>query len=297
MNLLSQLKIRTKLAGMVALAALTVCAIIALSASLSESRMMNDRVVQMRTAVDLLYGMAQSLQDEVAAGKLTLPEAQAQFRQRGRQMKFDNGQSYPVAYNSDTSILLNGANPQLEGKITGAKDSNGVIIADAQLAAARSSPEGGVTSYLYPRPGQKVPVRKMAYVRGFAPWNTFMSYGLYADDIDADVNALLWRLGAMGAGLMVLLGLVSWLIARDILGALDRQKGRMQRIADGSIDQPVEETSRGDEIGRMAETLEVLRQTAITARSLEAEQVATKQQAENDKRQALVALADRFDTS
>jgi len=297
MNLLSQLKIRTKLAGMVALAALTVCAIIALSASLSESRMMNDRVVQMRTAVDLLYGMAQSLQDEVAAGKLTLPEAQAQFRQRGRQMKFDNGQSYPVAYNSDTSILLNGANPQLEGKITGAKDSNGVIIADAQLAAARSSPEGGVTSYLYPRPGQKVPVRKMAYVRGFAPWNTFMSYGLYADDIDADVNALLWRLGAMGAGLMALLGLVSWLIARDILGALDRQKGRMQRIADGSIDQPVEETSRGDEIGRMAETLEVLRQTAITARSLEAEQVATKQQAENDKRQALVALADRFDTS
>jgi methyl-accepting chemotaxis protein len=297
MNLLSQLKIRTKLAGMVALAALTVCAIIALSASLSESRMMNDRVVQMRTAVDLLYGMAQSLQDEVAAGKLTLPEAQAQFRQRGRQMKFDNGQSYPVAYNSDTSILLNGANPQLEGKITGAKDSNGVIIADAQLAAARSSPEGGVTSYLYPRPGQKVPARKMAYVRGFAPWNTFMSYGLYADDIDADVNALLWRLGAMGAGLMALLGLVSWLIARDILGALDRQKGRMQRIADGSIDQPVEETSRGDEIGRMAETLEVLRQTAITARSLEAEQVATKQQAENDKRQALVALADRFDTS
>jgi len=54
MNLLSRLKIRTKLASMVALAALTVCAIIALSASLSESRMMNDRIVQMRTAVDLL---------------------------------------------------------------------------------------------------------------------------------------------------------------------------------------------------------------------------------------------------
>ena len=297
MNLLSRLKIRTKLAGMVALAALTVCAIITLSATLSQSRMMNDRITQMRTAVDILFGMAQSLQDEVTAGKMTLAEAQTQFRQRGRQMKFDNGQSYPVAYNADTSILLNGANPQLEGKITGAKDSNGVLIADAQLAAGRSSPQGGVTSYLYPRPGQTVPVRKMAFVRAFAPWNTFVSYGLYVDDIDADVNALLWRLGAMGAGLMALLGLVSWLIARDILGALDRQKERMQRIADGSIDQPVEETGRGDEIGRMAETLEVLRQTAITARALESEQVASKQQAEHDKRQALVALADRFDAS
>jgi methyl-accepting chemotaxis protein len=297
MNPLSRLKIRTKLASMVALAALTVCAVIAVSASLSESRMMNDRITQMRTAVEVLTGMAQSLQDEVASGKMTQAQALAEFRQRGHQMKFDRGQGYPVVYNADTSLLLNGANPQLEGKVTGAKDSNGVIIADAQLAAAKSGPEGGVASYLYPRPGQTVPVRKMVFVRAFAPWNVFVSYGLYVDDIDAEVNALLWRLGAIGAGLMALMGLLSWLIARDVLGALDRQKSRMQRIADGSLDQAVEETGRGDEIGRMAETLEVLRQTALTARALEAEQVATKQRAEGDKRQALIGLADRFDTS
>jgi methyl-accepting chemotaxis protein len=71
----------------------------------------------------------------------------------------------------------------------------------------------------------------------------------------------------------------------------------MQRIATGSLDQPVEETERGDEIGRMAETLEILRQTALTARTLEAEQIATKQQGEQEKRKALIALADRFDTS
>lgn len=297
MNLLSRLKIRTKLASMVALAALTVCAIIALSASMSESRMMSDRIVQMHTAVDLLVGMAQTLQDEVAAGKITMAEAQAQFRQRGRRMSFNNGQGYPVVYSADTSIMLNGANPQLEGKITGAVDSNGVVIADAQMGAAKKSPEGGTASYLYPRPGQTVPVRKMVFVRSFAPWNVVMSYGLYVDDIDADVNALLWRLGEVGAGLIVVMGLLSWLIARDVLGALDRQKNRMQRIATGSIDQAVEETERGDEIGRMAETLEVLRQTAMTARSLESEQIASKQQAEKEKREALIGLADRFDTS
>jgi methyl-accepting chemotaxis protein len=297
MNLLSRLKIRTKLASMVALAALTVCAIIALSASLSERRMLEDRVAQMRTAVDLLVGMAQTLQDEVTAGKMTLAEAQAQFRLRGRKMTFNNGQGYGVVYNTDTSLLLNAANPQLEGKITGATDSNGVVIADAQIGAAQQSPEGGTASYLYPRPGQTVPVRKMIFARHFAPWNVVMSYGLYVDDVDADVNALLLRLGAIGAGLMVLMGLLSWLIARDILGALDRQKVRMQRIAAGALDQAVEETERGDEIGRMAETLEVLRQTAMTARTLEAEQIATKQQAENEKREALIALADRFDAS
>src|SRR6202140_387126 len=104
MNLLSRLKIRTKRASMVVLAALAVCPIVALAASLSQSRMREDRIVQLHTAVDMLVGLAQTLQDEVTAGKLTLPEAQAQFRPRARKMTFGNGQGYPVVYNADTSI-------------------------------------------------------------------------------------------------------------------------------------------------------------------------------------------------
>ena len=297
MNLLSQLKIRTKLASMVVLAAVTVCAIVAVAASLSESRMREDRVAQLHTAVDILVGMAQTLQDEVTAGKMTLDEAKLQFRQRGRKMIFANGQGYPVTYNADTSLLMNGANPQLEGKITGAIDSNGVVIADAQIKAARSSPEGGTASYLYPRPGQTVPVPKMVFVRHFAPWNVIMSYGLYVDDLDADVNALLHpprrdrRRRPDADGIAVVAD------RPGHPGALDRQKNRMQSIARGSLDQAVEETERGDEIGRMAETLEMLRQTARTARALEAEQIASKQQAESEKREALIALANRFDAS
>ena len=297
MKLLSHLKIRTKLASMVCLAALTVTAIIAVSAFLSKSRMMEDRVQQMKTAVDMLYSLAQSVQDDVAAGKLSQADAKAQFHIRGRRMTFNGNQGYPVVYNADTSILVNGANQQLEGKVTGAIDSNGVLIADAIIKAGDLSAQGGVTSYLYPRPGQTEPVRKTVFARKFAPWNATISYGLYVDDIDADVRAITLELAAVGLGLMLLMATLSWLIARDVLSALDRQKTRMQEIADGAIDKPVEETDRGDEIGRMAETLEVLRQTALTARTLEAEQVATKTRSEQEKRDALIALADRFDAS
>src|SRR6186713_2457524 len=297
MKLLSHLKIRTKLASMVCLAALTVTAIIAVSAFLSKSRMVEDRVQQMKTAVDMLYSLAQSVQDDVTAGKLTQAEAKAQFHMRGRRMTFNGNQGYPVVYNPDTSLLVNGANQQLEGKITGAKDSNGVMIADAIINVAAQNTQGGVTSYLYPRPGQTEPVRKTVFARKFAPWNATISYGLYVDDIDADVRALTLELAAIGVGLMLLMATLSWLIARDVLSALDRQKSRMQEISEGAIDQPVEETDRGDEIGRMAETLEVLRQTALTARTLEAEQVATKTRTEQEKRDALISLADRFDAS
>lgn len=297
MQLLSHLKIRTKLASMVCLAALTVTAIIGVSAVLSKSRMMEDRVQQMRTAVELLHNYAQSLQDEVTAGKLTQAEAKSLFHQRGRRMSFNGGQGYPVVYNQDTSLVVNGANQQLEGKITGAKDSNGVLIADAIIRAGTDTAQGGVTSYLYPRPGETEPVGKTVFARRFAPWNVTISYGLYVDDIDADVRALTLELAAIGIGLMLLMAMLSWLIARDVLAALDRQKNRMQQISEGAIDKAVEETDRGDEIGRMAETLEVLRQTALTARNLEAEQVATKARSEQEKRDALIALADRFDAS
>src|SRR5215470_8838598 len=254
MNLLSRLKIRTKLACMVVLAALTVFATVAVSASLSQSRMIEDRIAQMRTAVDMMTGMAQTLQDEVAAGKMTLAEAKSQFRARGRGMIFNGNQGYPIVYEANTTSLLNYANPQVEGRPSGAKDAKGNVIADLQMAAAKSSPEGGVSTYDFPRPGQTVAIRKMAYARRFVPWDIYVTYGLYVDDIDADANALKLRLGVIGGGLLVLLGALSWLIARDIVGALERQKSRMQRIADGALKQPVEETGRGDEIGRMAET-------------------------------------------
>jgi methyl-accepting chemotaxis protein len=295
--MLSRFNIRTKLASMVVLSALAVCAIIALSASLSQRRMLEDRVAQMRAAVDMLVGMAQTLQDQVAAGNLTLAEAQSQYRQRGKGMLFDNGQGYPLTYNPDTSFLLNGTNPALEGKITYSKDADGELIAPKIMAAAQQSPDGGTASYFFPRPGRTVPVRKMFFARRFAPWNMTMSYGLYVDDLDADVNALLIRLGSIGAGVMALMGLLSWLIARDILGALRRQQGRMQRIADGALDEAVGETDRGDLIGRMAETLEMLRQTAMTARTLQAEQAELKRRGETEKRDVLIALANRFDAS
>jgi methyl-accepting chemotaxis protein len=97
MNLLSRFKISSKLAGMLALSALAVCANIALSTSLSQKRMLDDRVTQLRTAVDIVIGMAKSMQEEIAAGKLTMAEAESQLRTRCRHMMFDKGQGYPAA--------------------------------------------------------------------------------------------------------------------------------------------------------------------------------------------------------
>jgi signal transduction histidine kinase len=58
MSLLSNFTIRTKLVSMVAVSAIAVCAVIAVAASLSQKRMMEDRILQLRTAIDLVTGLA-----------------------------------------------------------------------------------------------------------------------------------------------------------------------------------------------------------------------------------------------
>jgi methyl-accepting chemotaxis protein len=297
MSLLSRFSIRTKLASMVFVSAAAVCAVIAVAASLSQKRMQQDRMEQLHSAVDMMVGMAETLQEEIAAGKIALADAQLQYRRRARGMSFGNKQGYLVAYKADGVLLVNAGNPKLEDTYTGAKDANGVLISKAIIDAGKQSPTGGTAYYLYPRPGQTEATAKMVFARYYAPWDITFSTGLYIDDLDRDVNALLIRLGLLGAGVLALMALLSWLIASDILGALRRQQTRMHDIANGSLDEQVGETDRGDEIGRMAETLEMLRQTSLTARVLEIQQAELKKVGETEKRQALIALANRFDAS
>lgn len=297
MSLLSRFSIRSKLASMMFLSAASVCAVIAVAASLSQTRMKQDRMEQLHAAVDMYVGMAETLQDEVAAGKISLADAQMQYRRRAKNMTYASKQGYLVAYKPDGVLLVNAGNTKLEDTYTGAKDANGVLISKAIIDAGRQSATGGTAYYLYPRPGQAEALPKMVFARHYAPWDITFSSGLYIDDLDRDVNALLMRLGSLGAGVLALMALLSWLIASDVLGALRRLQTRMHAIANGALDEAVGETDRGDEIGRMAETLEMLRQTSLTARSLEAEQAHLKQSGEAEKRDALISLANRFDAS
>ena len=297
MSFLSRFTIRTKLTSMVLVSAASICAVIAVAASLSQKRMQQDRIEQLHTSVDLMIGMAESVQAQVAAGKMTLGDAQEHYRQLASRMFFGNRQGYLVAYKPDGVLMVNAANPKIENTNTGAKDPNGVPLSKLIIDAGKQTPNGGTAQYLYPRPGQTKPIPKMVYARHFAPWDATLSAGLYVDDLDADVNTLLVRLGTVGAIVLSVMALLSWLIASDVLGGLRRLQARMHEIANGALDDAVAETVRGDEIGRMAETLEMLRQTSLTARNLEAEQAQLKQRSEAEKREALIALADSFDAS
>jgi methyl-accepting chemotaxis protein len=106
-----------------------------------------------------------------------------------------------------------------------------------------------------------------------------------------------WQLwGMAGAALLVAL-LIGWLyVNRSIIRRLLVLEGAMGRIAAGDLSVPVKPAGN-DEITAMARTLQTFKDNALAVQQLQAERVAAEERAAQERRQALLSLADRFEGS
>jgi methyl-accepting chemotaxis protein len=103
---------------------------------------------------------------------------------------------------------------------------------------------------------------------------------------------------AMIAGAVLAVSLLGiWIAFAGIITPLRRLTASMDRLAAGQLDTAVPGTTRRDEVGTMAVTVESFRQSLRQVEQLKADQEAAKLQAEADKRAAMNALADRFQAS
>ncbi|MBP0464227.1 HAMP domain-containing protein [Roseomonas sp. PWR1] len=95
-------------------------------------------------------------------------------------------------------------------------------------------------------------------------------------------------IGLIGSVLLVLLGVV-----RPML----RLTGTVGELAEGRLDAEVPGKARGDEIGGLAQAVEVLRHNSLRGRAAEAEGAALREKAEAERRAATLALADEVERS
>ncbi|CAA7615515.1 methyl-accepting chemotaxis protein [Magnetospirillum sp. SS-4] len=89
---------------------------------------------------------------------------------------------------------------------------------------------------------------------------------------------------------------IATLITRGITGPLESLRAVMDRMAGGDYSVVVPGRDRGDEVGAMANTVEVFKDNGLAVKRLEAEQVAAKQRVEAERRAAMMVLADEFET-
>ena len=105
MHILSRLRLRTKLALLMGLSALALVVSIGFAASIMHQRMIDDRVDKLRAVVQTTVGLAQSLENQVAAHQLTREQALEQFRTAAHVMRFDAGAGYIYAQTLDNMFV------------------------------------------------------------------------------------------------------------------------------------------------------------------------------------------------
>ena len=104
-------------------------------------------------------------------------------------------------------------------------------------------------------------------------------------------------ISVIAPGLALILGLLSaFLIARSVTGPVNAMTGAMGELASGHLDIDIPARDRNDEIGTMANAVQVFKENLIRVKRLEADQEEQKRQAEEQRKAALRQMADAFES-
>jgi methyl-accepting chemotaxis protein len=295
MTFLSKIKIRTKLAMVLGLTALSLVLAIGIATSLQHERMVQDRIAKLRAITEVVAELAQSLSTDVKAGKLTQEQALARFKDVTRTMWYDGHRNYVAIGELNGNWFMNAAVPKIEGT-AGNKNANGRYLLEDFIAEVRNS-DDGMSTYDYPKPGTTEPLPKLTYIKKFAPWNLLITTGVWIDDLDADYHAVLFKLAGIGGLILAFAAGVIFMVNSDISRSLGSLKTKMEALVNGDLSVKIDETNRRDEIGEMAATVQVFKDNAVRIHGLEQQEAEVAQRAAVERRAAMDALATGFETS
>ncbi|MGC4407312.1 methyl-accepting chemotaxis protein [Rhizobium rosettiformans] len=209
-------------------------------------------------------------------GTLTREEAQERAKDVVGAMRYEPD-GYMWINDMQPAMVMHPIKPELNGKdLSQNKDPNGKFLFVEFVNTVKAGEEGFV-DYYWPKPGFEEPVEKLSHVIGFQPWGWVIGTGVYSDDL-----AALFRQTAIQYGVLILVAtigmvLCAYLVVRSVVLPINRLKAAMSDIAEERVDIEVGGTERRDEIGGMAKTLVVLRDSVrerIELRDREVEQQA-----------------------
>ncbi len=292
---LNNLKIAPKLGILVGITLLGLCVAGVLAGYLMQREMLNARTDQVRAIVEVGRNMAIGLQKQVDAGQLTKEAALAEFGRRANSMTYDNGAGYLFATTYDGITVLS-PDPKQIGTNRMDLVVNGRMISRELLDGVKAKGEVLVT-YEYSKPGEEKLLRKIGYAVAVPGWNMFLGTGAYLDDLDAKLKPIIWVLGLATLAIAVISGGIAWLIGRSISRPLGQLGTRMRALADGALEQDIPGIERGDEVGAMAATVQIFKDSALRIRGLEKVEAETQARAAAERRAAMENIASDFERS
>jgi methyl-accepting chemotaxis protein len=290
--MLGNLRISYKLLMMIGLSVLGIAAVACVGLSALWSNLLEDRKAKIQ---DLVLLARQALElDYQASRRAGLSEAETLERSKALLRTFRFGKDdYFFAFTQAGAIAAN-PNTKLEGKnLYDTPDADGVFFTRKHIEAAASG--GGFISYRFPRAAGGEPLPKISYAAEFKPHGWTLGGGLYLDDVHEIFWAQVRQMGMMaGIALLLVAGLFV-VLGRSIADPINAMTAAMRRIAGGDTSTAIPALQRRDEVGAMAQSVQIFKDNMIEATRLRGEQDVLKAQADAEKKLLLGRMADEFE--
>lgn len=214
--------------------------------------LMGEKSRQTKAQVETAYSLVAGLEARVRKAELDEASAKAEALALIKGLRYGNDDYFWIN-DSHPTMVMHPMKPELDGKdLSGVEDKQGLrlFVAFADLARAQGA---GEVAYYWPKPGVDEPVRKISYIKRFAPWDWIIGTGVYVDDVEAQYREVLHTLLGIGLVLALLLFAVVGLIVRSIVVPLSRSVSALGNIARGEGDLRVRLPESGrDELSQLS---------------------------------------------
>lgn len=252
-----RLTITYRLSLLVLLAIVGIVSITAFSLLEYKSGLMDEKSLQARKLVETTHSIVADLYQRAEQGEFDQAAAKKHALQAVKALRYD-GDNYFWINDMHPTMVMHPSKPKLDGQdLSGFTDPSGKKLFVAFVQTVKAQGEG-LVSYLWPRPGDETPVRKISYVKGFQPWGWIIGTGIYVDDLDA----AFWKsAGIQGVIALLALGVllvVAYLIIKSIRQPICAAAKAMRDIAEGDGDLTLRLAADGqDEVAELSKAFNI----------------------------------------
>ena len=213
------------------------------------------RRLTVQTSTETAFSLVAGYEAAAKAGRISENEAKRAAIDAVRTLRYGDGGYFWINDMAPT-MVMHPIQPDLDGKSLSSMTTPSGAHLFLDMVELVKSHGGGFYAYRWPKPGSDSPVRKLSYIKGFAPWGWIIGTGVYLDDIEA----LFIRKAITGAAVFLALLAAAAAVSRVILGRITRPlinlTEAMDGFAAGNFSYPITGADRRDEIGNMSRSVQ-----------------------------------------
>lgn len=289
--------IRVRMFSLVMMMVAAVGVIVWIAGEQIESGLIQRKHSELKAHVDLSVSAIGSELARMKKGEINLEQAMKNAAEAVRPLRYA-GEEYFFVYDMRGFGVMHPFLKGFEGSDkSGLKDENGKLLIREMINVVTAK-GGGIVEYLWKKPGSQEPSLKVAYVAGVPELKWFVGTGVHIEDIDAMVAEARRKMALAGGASVAFILIASFIWAASIGRPLKRLERSVARLGAGDIDAKVDGTSRRDELGIIARSVDDVRTLMRVRAAHEKEQESiNRAQVEDGRKKLIDDMSSHFDTT